>query len=159
LIYGVNAYSVEAQVSSNTAETDPITIDFTEPLINTYLVPIGSEAQTIKAFMDGAFAPNWTDNTETKYYQTKGSSKPIAITNELQKYKEGSIQVRFFDSRFNGQGISGADQLAAIKNLKPILLRTWWGKNYYISIDGTIRTTRKAGIGWYCEFSFTEINL
>ena len=158
VLYAVNGQSIEASVSSNLAQTEKLTIAFTETRINTYLVPLDNTELTVKAFMDGTRPPSWSDHTETKYYQTKGSTKPTVLVNELQKYKEGSVELRFFDTRFNGQGILGVDSLEVIKNIKPLLLRTWWGKNYYISIDGSLSTTRRSGIGWFVEFDFTEIN-
>lgn len=159
LTYAANAVSLEAAVSSNMSISSEITIRFTEDKINTYLVPMDNLALTVKGFMDGSQPPSWSHQTETKYYTTKGSTKPTSVVNAIQNYIEGELQLRFFDAKFNGQGLTGVESLQAIKNIKPLLLRTWWGRNYYISIDGNIDTTRRSGIGWYSSFTFTEINL
>lgn len=157
ITYGVSALSIEANVSSNIAESPALTIRFTEDKINTYLVPLDNLELTVKGFMDGSQPPSWSHKTETKYYQTKGARTPVSVVNAIQNYIEGEMQLRFFDAKFNGQGITGVESLQVIKNIKPLLLRTWWGRNYYISIDGVIDTTRRSGIGWYASFSFTEI--
>lgn len=157
-IYAATAYNTEQSLESAKGDSSAISVAFSETRLNTYLVPIGAETDMVAAWMDGTKVPNWSDRTETKYYQPKGSSKPVAIVHGQQKYKEGSAELRFFDALFGGQGLEGIDALEAIKNNKPILLKTWWGRNYYISIDGDIDVQRKAGIGWIANFTFTEIN-
>lgn len=156
--YYLNSYSSEAEVYTGMTESSLVTIAFNELRINTYIVPIGDEVNTVKAWMDGSKVPSWNDTSDQKYYQTRGSDKPIVLVNSNIQYKEGSTELRFFDQEFDGQGLAGVDLLESIKNNKPLLLRTWWGRNYYISIDGDINTIRKSGIGWYASFTFTEIN-
>lgn len=158
-VYGVSAYNNEQVLESIKAVSAAVEITFGETLVNAYLIPVGAEDQMVKAWMDGAREPSITDKTDVTYYQPRGAVSPIAFVNGMQQYKEGGIELRFFDEIFGGLGLSGAQALDAIKNYKPILLKTWWGDNYYISIDGDITKTRKAGIGWYSTFTFTEIGL
>lgn len=158
LQYAANVQSIEAGITTGLAETGELEISFTEPYVNMYLLPPDNTAAMVRAFMDGTKPPNWTHRTETKYYATKGSSKPVAVINALQNYLEGTVELRFFDNAFGGQGLIGVRSLENIKNIKPILLRTWWGKNYFISIDGDLNTIRRPGIGWFVTFNFTEIN-
>lgn len=157
-IYAASTYSNTALSESVRSETDLLTIAFTEEYVNVYLVPIGDEDNIIKGWMDGNSVPSWVHKTETKYYQTKGQAKPTPVFEGTQRYREGSVEIRFFDYSNDGDALSVAELVEEIKNNKPILLRTWWGRNYYISIDGELSIRREPGIGWYIEFSFTEMN-
>lgn len=157
-LYGATTYNRDENLESVRVESALVDVDFNEPGINTYMIPVGYEGAAIKGWMDGSQPPSWTDKTETKYYQTKGSTKPTVVVNGIQSYKEGNVELRFFEPQFGGDGLPGVEALEFIRNVKPILLKTWWGKNYYISIDGELGTVRKPGIGWYSTFNFTEIN-
>lgn len=158
LTYGATAYSNDGDVSSVLSESNTLTIAFTEPYINMYVLPIDDVANMSRAYMDGTRVPNWQHRTETRYYEPIGSSKPIVVYNSQQNYIEGSMELRFFDEAFGGMGLIGLEHLQSIKNRKPLILRTWWGRNYIISIDGDINVQRRPGIGWYANFNFTEIN-
>lgn len=157
-IYGVSSFSDHTNLESPIVQTPAQSTRFTNQMINVQLVPVGNPGLAIAGFMDGTKPPTWTDKTDTQYYQPKGSTKPTVVVNGMQQYKEGSMEIRFFDNKFGGQELTAVDQLEAIKNFKPILFRSWWGRNYYISIDGEIDVVRKPGIGWYASFRFTEIN-
>lgn len=157
-LYGATTFNIDENLESTRTESSLVDVNFNELGINTYIIPIGMEGAAIKGFMDGSVPPSWTDKTDTKYYQTKGSTKPTVVVNGIQNYKEGSVEFRFFDPQFGGDGLPGVEALEYIRNVKPLLLKTWWGKNYYISIDGELSTVRKPGIGWYSNFNFTEIN-
>lgn len=157
-IYGVSAVSEFTRLESPIVQTAPQEAKFLNPMRNIQLVPLEQPELAISGFMDGTKPPNWTSITETKYYQTRGSTKPTVLINGMQAYKEGSLEIRFFDERFGGQSLNGAEALENIKNFKPILFRTWWGRNYYISIDGEVDIVRRPGIGWFATFNFTEIN-
>lgn len=157
-IYAVSSYAIVADLSSSITTTAPQLAKFLNPYINTQLIPMDLEDVSLEGFMDSSKPPGWSSITETQYYHTRGSTKPIAVINAIESYKEGSIEIRFFDPRFGGRGLEAAETLEYLKNSKPILLRTWWGRNYYISIDGEINVVRRPGIGWFASFNFTEIN-
>lgn len=156
--YGVSAFSEYTNLESPMIQTPPQKARFTDPMINIQLVPLEYPELDVIGFMDGSKPPSWSNITETKYYQTKGSMKPTVLINGMQQYREGSVEIRFFDEKFGGGGLEAAESLENIKNFKPILLRTWWGRNYYISVDGEVDIVRKPGIGWFASFNFTEIN-
>lgn len=157
-IYGVSSYANEGALESAMQQTAPQLSKFTAPYVNVQLIPQDVEDVSIEGFMDGTKPPSWTSKTDTEYYYPKGSTKPVVVINAMQNYREGSMEIRFFDARFGGQGLEAAELLEAMKNSKPILLRTWWGRNYFISIDGEVDIKRDSGIGWYATFQFTEIN-
>ncbi len=157
-VYGISAYSTEAGVGTSYGESTSVQTTFEEERINMYLVPVGEEHKMVKAWQNGTTPPNYKATVDTVYYKVVGSSKPIVFTSGSQDYKTGIVDLWFFDTKFNGLGESGVTSLENIRNTKPIILRTWWGKNYFISIDGSIDTTRKVGIGWSSRFTFTEID-
>jgi hypothetical protein len=155
--YAASAYnSREGLESGKTVFEDTISVVYSD-LLNTYLIPIGAETGAIATFMDGKTVPAWKTSTDTEYYKPIGARTPVVYSLGNQKYKSGTIQVRFFDELFNGKGLTGVKNLEAIMNNKPLLLRTWWGENYYISIDGELAVERSPGIGWFVTFNFTEI--
>lgn len=156
-IYGVSTYNIQELVESSIAETSQFLITLSEYLTNTYLIPIDSPDEFIGAWMDGSFEPNWTHRTSTEYYMTKGARTPAVFVAGNEKYITGQAELRFFDEKFQGLGLTGAEALQAIKNYKPLIFKTWWGRTYLISIDGEISISRRPGIGWFATFSFTEI--
>lgn len=156
--YGVSAYNIAHSVESQISATTQFLIKTTEYLVNTYLIPEESPEDYVGGWMDGDFEPNWTSKTDTQYYEPKGSRTPIVFVNGTQRYIVGTAELRFFDEKFNGSDLEGAEALEAIKNFKPLIFKTWWGRTYRISIDGETDTVRNAGIGWYVRFDFTEID-
>lgn len=156
-VYGVTVKNIQENLESSRGLTSALAISFPERL-NTFLIPTNDPENYVKSFMDGTDVPNWVDNTETKYFQTKGAQKPIAFISGVQDFKEGKIDLRFFDVELGGEGLDGIKDLESIRNTKPLLLKTWWGENYYISINGKLTVARKPGIGWYATFDFTEIS-
>jgi hypothetical protein len=157
LMYGVTAFAVEPEISTGMVVSTDTLIAFTESRFNTYLVPPGDEQLMVGAWHDGSNGVQIEDKTETQYYEPKGAKKPIVLVNANQQYKTGSMELWFFDEKFDGNGITGVEVLESIKNRKPLLLRTWWGRNYWVSIDGQLVTGRKPGVYWSVSFAFTEI--
>ncbi len=157
LIYGITARSVEAAVSTGLVQSSLTQVRFLENLYNTYLVPLGSEENMLKGWLDGTSGIPINDRTETQYYEPVGAKYPSVFVNANQQFKDGSLELWFFDVQKGGQGKAGVRVFEDIKNIKPILLRTWWGDNYWISVDGVISVNRKPGIGWSAGFSFKEI--
>lgn len=155
--YGASAYSTYANIESDIISApQQIEVEYGHKQ-NTFLVPVEEPERSVVAFMEGETRPSWTTTTSTAYLHPVGSKYPIAYTLANQKYKTGSITVLFLDECRNGLGLEGPEAIEALMNYKPLLLRTWWGKNYYISIDGNVTAERKKNIGWLVGFSFTEI--
>ena len=157
LIYGITARSTEADVSTGLVQSGTTEIRFTQNLYNTYLVPLGNEENMLRAWQDGSTGHSITDITDTQYYEPVGARTPSVFVNAIQQFKEGSMELWFFDTSKGGIGKAGVEQFEGIKNRKPLLLRTVWGDNYWISVDGRITRNRILGIGWSAGFSFKEI--
>ena len=126
-------------------------------MTNLYVVPVGNETQAVIAFQDGKALPNWKTNTETKYYSPVGATKPSVYTMGNQRYRTGGFEAIFWDSQFGGNGLTGVRNLETIMNVKPLMIRTWWGDILYISIDGELNVERVKGLGYKVSFSWTEI--
>ena len=158
LLYGISVYSSEAEVSTGIVESQVTEIRFIEERYNSYIVPVGQEEKMVRLWIDGSTAIPINDKTETRYYEPIGAKTPSVFVNGNQQYKEGSVQGWFFDEKLGGMGLGGVEVLESIKNVKPVILRGWWGRNYFISIDGNLSTNRKPGVGWATQFTFKEID-
>lgn len=155
--YAATAVNDRENLESDKALDDEIITIIYNDLQNAFLVPIGNETNSITGHMDGGVAPSWQTTTATEYYHPVGARNPVVYTLPHQQTRSGQAEIRFYDSEFGGEGLDGVKQLVEIMNNKPILFRTWWGDNIYISIDGRISPQRKPGIGWYAIFNYTEI--
>jgi hypothetical protein len=155
--YAATAYSSSENLESAFTQAPEVITVVYNNRYNTFLVPIGNESNSVVSFMEGTTPPAWTTNVSTSYLYPVGSQYPVAYSMSKQKYRKGSITILFLDECKNGLGIKGPEDIEEIMNVKPILLRTWWGRNYYVSIDGTINVERRNNIGWQVSFSFTEI--
>jgi hypothetical protein len=157
--YAASAYSTRQKLESiKTIMTGTVDVDYSS-FKNTFVIPIGNETSAMSLFMDGDTVPSWTTKTDTQYYYPTGSSKPIAYSLDIQKYRQGAMAFNFLERKYGGEALSAAKQFERIMNQKPILLRTWWGENYYISVDGQITTSYNKYLGWKVSFNFTEIEV
>lgn len=155
--YAASTYNGTANLESEkTIAGLPIDIVYSD-WQNTYLIPVYGESQALIAFMEGNRVPNWQTQTDTSYYTTANGKYPVVYTRGGQKYRRGSLGLMFIDEKFGGDGLAGEMALREIMNFKPIMLRTWWGEIIYISIDGSLPTTRRQGVAWETTFNFTEI--
>lgn len=157
--YQYSATSVNSEQlleSGNSTATTPIVIKY-QTYRNTYVIPVDRKSDAVVAFMDISDLPSWTTQTDTEYYKPVGRKYPVVYTNGTQKYKTGDMTLQFFDECFNGEGMDGLKSFEEIMNEKPLMVRTYWGEIYYVSIDGSINVTRLKDVGWSATFNFTEI--
>lgn len=156
--YAASSYNLGQLLQSGlSVATIPIAINYA-PKRNTYIIPIDNKSGTVVAFMDLSDVPSWTTHTDTEYYKPVGAKYPVVYTNGVQKYRSGDMTVQFFDKCFDGEGMVGLKAFEDIMNEKPIMIRSYWGEIYYISIDGDLAITRMKDVGWSVTFNFTEID-
>ena len=148
-----NLESVPAEIPLSVAFRD----DTPNPL-NTFVTPKGNEDIQVGGFQQGGDTPSWEKESETTYYQPIGRNKPIAYKSDIQQKHSGSLSITFWDPRFDGAGLEAVRALEAIKDLYPLYLRTWWGDQIPVSIDGKVSTERIKGLGYKSTFNWTEID-
>lgn len=156
--YSAEAYSENNLPSARTIYTELDTIKYT-PFVNTFIIPYYSQSDSVVAFMDIKDRPTLSTNTPTEYHLPVGATKPIVYRSAVNQYRTGYFTVQFYDECFEGEGIDGVHKFEEIMNLKPIMIRTYWGEIYYISIDGRLNITRMENVGWSVSFNFTEIEV
>lgn len=155
--YAASAFNSQSNLESAiVVAEEPIVIEY-DPWVNTYLIPVYAQDEAVVGFMEGKQLPTWQTITDTAYHQPVNSRYPVAYSRGEQKYRKGSLLMLFLDEKFDGDGLKGDEKLRRIMNYKPIMLRTWWGEILYISIDGQVGASRRKGIGWDSNLSFTEV--
>lgn len=154
--YAATAYNASESLESEKTISSPVAIEYPD-LLNTYLVPVENKTGGLVGFMDAKSTPNWSAVTQTAYHEPVGAQYPTVYSLGRQRYRKGQAQIRFFDSKFGGNGLTAVHRFEEIMNEKPIMLRTWWGDIFYVSIDGQLNVQRLKGVGWTVDFNFTEI--
>lgn len=156
--YSAIAYNSRENLDSSRTTSTPLTVVYPE-YTNTFLVPVGAATNSVIAYMSGDSVPSWTSKSQVEYYLPVGAVTPVVYSLGKQRYKSGTVRLLFLDGKLNCDAIDAAKEVEAIMNYKPILLRTWWGDNIYISIDGEVTLTKERLLGWSVEFNFTEVGL
>ena len=155
--YTASAVNLDQNLEGAYADaTDPLLIRYS-PFSNTFLIPIDAKSKSVVGFADVRSNGSLQDKTPTEYHHPIGSRYPIAYSSGVQQYKTGDMTIQFDSQCYGGDGYEGVEALLDIKNMKPIMLRTYWGSIYYISIDGNVSFDRIIDGGWSAGFTYTEV--